>query len=77
MSNNDRLRVEIAFDGNQVLSVYVPPATADDLERALAGEQESLSFEAEDGSYTVLMRKIVYVKRLARESRVGFGASAG
>jgi hypothetical protein len=77
MSDNERLRIEIAFDGNQVLSVYVPPATADDLDRALAGKQESLSFEAEDGHYTVLMQKIVYVKRLARESRVGFGASSG
>jgi hypothetical protein len=75
MTNGDRLRVEIAFDGNQVLTVSVPPATADDLDRALAGEQESLSFEAEDGRYTVLVRKVVYVKRLARESRVGFGAA--
>jgi hypothetical protein len=75
MKNGDRLRVEIAFDGNQVLTVYVPPATADDLDRALAGDQESLSFEAEDGHYTVLVRKVVYVKRLARESRVGFGAA--
>jgi hypothetical protein len=76
MSSNDRVRVEIAFDGNQVLSVYVPSATADDLDRALAGDQESLSFEAEDGRYTVHMRKVVYMKRLARESRVGFGATA-
>jgi hypothetical protein len=75
MSSNDRVRVEIAFDGNQVLSVYVPSATADDLDRALAGDQESLSFEAEDGRYTVHMRKVVYMKRLARESRVGFGAT--
>lgn len=75
MSDSERVRVEIAFDGNQVLSLFVPPATADDLDRALAGGQESLSFEAEDGRYTVLMRKIVYVKRLARESRVGFGAA--
>jgi len=76
MRSNDRLRVEIAFDGNQVLSVYVPAAIADDLDRALADEQGSLSFEAEDGRYTVQVRKVVYVKRLARESRVGFGASA-
>ena len=76
MSSNDRVRVEIAFDGNQVLSVYVPPSTADDLDRALAGDQESLSFEAEDGRYTVHMRKVVYMKRLARESRVGFGAAS-
>jgi hypothetical protein len=80
MSSNDRVRVEIAFDGNQVLSVYVPAATADDLDRALAGEHESrgfesLSFEAEDGRYTVQLQKVVYVKRLARESRVGFGAA--
>ena len=75
MSSNDRVRVEIAFDGNQVLSVYVPTSTADDLDRALAGDQESLSFEAEDGRYTVHMRKVVYMKRLARESRVGFGAT--
>ena len=77
MSSNDRVRIEIAFDGTQVLSVFVPAATADDLDRALEAEQESLSFEAEDGRYTVQMRKIVYVKRLARESRVGFGASSG
>jgi hypothetical protein len=75
MSSNDRVRVEIAFDGNQVLSIYVPSATADDLDRALAGDHESLSFEAEDGRYTLQLRKVVYVKRLARESHVGFGAA--
>jgi hypothetical protein len=75
MSSNDRLRVEIAFDGNQVLAVYIPAATADDLDRALAEGEESLTFEAEDGRYTVQVRKVVYVKRLARESRVGFGAT--
>ncbi len=76
MGSNDRVRVEIAFDGNQVLSVYVPSATADDLERSLAGEHESISFEAEDGRYSVQVRKVVYLKRPARESRVGFGATA-
>ena len=75
MSSNDRVRVEIAFDGNQVLSVYVPSATADDLDRALAADHESISFEAEDGTYTVQVQKVVYLKRLARESRVGFGAA--
>jgi hypothetical protein len=73
---NDRIRIEIAFEGTQVLTVYVPPATADDLDRALAGAHDSLSFEAEDGRYTVAVTKIVYVKRFARESRVGFGAVA-
>jgi hypothetical protein len=74
MATSDRIRLEIAFDGSQALTVYVPPSTADDIDRALAGGQESLTFEAEDGRYTVAVGKVVFVKRFARESRVGFGA---
>ncbi len=73
---SERIRIEIAFEGGQVLTVQVPAAAGDDLDRALAGDQGSLSFEAEDGRYTVSVAKIVYVKRFARESRVGFGAAA-
>lgn len=77
MTSIDRIRIEIALDGQQVLSVLVPAQTADDLDRALASEHDSsYSFEAEDGRYTVLLQRVVYVKRFARESRVGFGAVA-
>ena len=77
MADNERTRIEIAFDGQQVLSVLVPQQTADDLDRALAGDHDSsFSFEADDGRYTVLVRRVVYVKRFGRESRVGFGAAA-
>jgi hypothetical protein len=75
MVDADRVRLEIAFKGGQTLSVSVPTMTADDLDRALAnGDGESISFEAEDGRYTIALRSIVFVKRHARESRVGFGA---
>jgi hypothetical protein len=77
MSENERVRIEIAFDGQQVLNVVVPTQTAEDLDRALAGDHDSsLSFEAEDGRYTVALRRVVFVKRFNRESRVGFGAAA-
>ena len=57
--------------------MLVPQQTAEDLDRALAGGQDSTySFEADDGRYTILLRRVVYVKRFARESRVGFGAAA-
>jgi hypothetical protein len=76
MADNERIRIEIAFDGQQVLSVVVPLQTAEDLDRALGGDHDSsFSFEADDGRYTVLPRRIVYVKRFARESRVGFGTA--
>jgi hypothetical protein len=73
MSTTERIRIEIAFEGTQVLNVYVAPQTADDLDSALAGGHESLVFDAEDGRYSIAVGKVVYVKRFARESRVGFG----
>jgi hypothetical protein len=77
MADTERIRIEIAFDGTQVLSVLVPQQTAEDLDRALAGDRDSsYSFEADDGRYSVVLKRVVYVKRFARESRVGFGAVA-
>jgi hypothetical protein len=76
MATAERLRIEIAFVGPQVLSVLVTAETADELDRVLAnGADGAFTFEAEDGRYTALLRRVIYVKRFARESRVGFGAN--
>ena len=76
MAEEDRIRLEIAFRSGQSLTVGVAPQTADELEAALAkGEPEAVTFEAEDGRYTAVVKMIAFVKRHARESRVGFGAS--
>jgi hypothetical protein len=71
----DSVRVEVAFDGGQILSALVTAAGADALERALdASSDGTIQLDAQDGRYTVALRSVVYVKRFARESRVGFGA---
>ena len=71
----DQVRLEIAFDGGQIMGALVSTASADELDRALAdGQDSSLTLEAADGRYTVALRRVVYVKRFARESRVGFGS---
>jgi hypothetical protein len=73
---DDRVRIEIAFDGGQVLATLVPVLEADDLERALAQSGDgAFSLEADDGRYTVSLRRVVYVKRFTREGRVGFTAA--
>ena len=73
MVADDRIRVEIGFDGGQVMGSFVAEQAADDLERALGnGSDGAFSFEAEDGRYTVSLRRVVYVKRFTREARVGF-----
>jgi hypothetical protein len=72
---DEQVRIEVAFEGGQIMGALVSLDSADQLERALAGNaQGALSLEAPDGRYTVAVHKIVYVKRFARESRVGFGA---
>ena len=73
---DERVRVEVAFEGGQTVSLMVSPTDADALEGALgADREEALSLEAEGGRYTVVLRRVVYLKRFARESRVGFGNS--
>jgi hypothetical protein len=75
VAEGERVRLELAFEGQQVLSVNVPAATAEELDRALAGDADgSFTFDAEDGRYTLSLSRLVYVKRFQRESRVGFGA---
>ena len=34
----------------------------------------SITLEAEDGRYTVALRRVTYLRRFAREARVGFGS---
>ena len=72
----ERVRIEIGFDGGQVMGALVPVGAADELERALGhGSDGSFPLEAEDGRYTVSLRRVVYVKRFTREARVGFTPS--
>ena len=68
-------RIEIGFDGSQIMSALVTAAAADDLEGALdAARDGTLRLDAEDGHYTVALEKVVYLKRFAREGRLGFVA---
>ena len=73
----EHIRLEIAFDGGQIMGALVSPASADELDKALAsGQDGSLTLDASDGRYVVALGRVVYVKRFARESRVGFGSGS-
>jgi hypothetical protein len=74
MPADDRVRVEVAYEGGQAFTALMPVEAADELERRLANAEEGIvSIEAEDGRYAVVLRRVVYIKRFLRESRVGFG----
>jgi len=72
---SDVVRIEVGFDGGQAMSILVPMGDADELERRLGeGTEGAVALEGEDGRYTVALRRVVYVKRFTRESRVGFSS---
>ena len=73
----ERVRIELAFERGQAFSALVDVAVADDIERRLKeGAEGTVDVEAEDGRYVVVLREVAYLKRYARETRVGFGIAA-
>jgi hypothetical protein len=74
VSAAEQVRVEIGFDGGQIMGALVTSTSADALESALAaGSDGALTLEADDGRYSVALARVVYVKRVTREARLGFG----
>lgn len=67
------MRIEIGLDGGQILSALVTNASADALDRALrAGSAGTAELQSEDGVIVLVLPRVLYVKRFARETRVGF-----
>ena len=73
---DERVRIELAFERGQAFSALVDVAIADEIERRLKdGAEGTVDVEADDGRYVVVLREVAYLKRFARESRVGFGTA--
>jgi len=70
----ERVRVEVAFEGGQIVGGLVAPEAVEGLRAALADESAVFDLETEDGTYVVALKKVVYVKRFSRETHIGFGA---
>jgi hypothetical protein len=78
VADTESVRIEVAFEGGQILGANVTAESADAIERAVAvGSGGSLPLDSDDGRITVNVPQIVYVKRFARDARVGFGIQSG
>ncbi len=72
---DDLVRIEVGLDGGQILSALVSAASADSLDAALrAGAVSTVELQAEDGVLLLVLPRVLYAKRYARETRVGFDA---
>ena len=69
------IRIELAFEGGQIIGATVQPDTADAIERAVsAGSGGTVQLDAQDGRLTVVVPRVTYLKRYPPGSQVGFGA---
>jgi hypothetical protein len=71
---SDSVRIEVAFAGGPTIAANVSPASADALEHALAsGAPGTHQLDTDDGRIAIVLGRVAYMKRFARDSRVGFG----
>jgi hypothetical protein len=71
---DERVRIEIGFVSGNTLVTSVTSTRADELQERLRERADQVvELEAEDGTFYVAIPHVTYLKRLARESRVGFG----
>jgi len=73
---DDFVRIEIGLDGGQILSSRVTTASAEGLDAAIRSSSEGATVElqTEDGVMVLVLPRVLYVKRFARETRAGFDA---
>ena len=75
MASGERVRVEIGFEGGQVIGGFVDTVSAEALERALHEDgPRVIVLDTEDGPYHVVVSRVSYFRRFSRASRVGFAA---
>jgi len=76
VASGERVRVEVGFQGGQVIGTFVSLETADQLERALHEDgPRVVVLETEEGPYHVVVPEVAYLRRFNRASRVGFTAA--
>jgi hypothetical protein len=69
------VRVEVGFEGGQVIGGFVSSPSADQLERALHEDgPRVVVLDSDDGPYHVVVPRVSYFRRFSRASRVGFAS---
>jgi hypothetical protein len=75
MAEQELVRIEIGFRGREGLTARIPVRDADALEERLRARDDGVvELQADDARYLVVLAQVLYVKRYARESRVGFSS---
>jgi len=75
VASNELVRVEIGFRGGEVLAARVAAKDAGALEERLRARDDAVvELETQDARFLVVLAQVLFVKRYAREARVGFSS---
>jgi hypothetical protein len=75
MASDELVRVEIGFRGGEGVTARIPVAEADALEERLRKRDDAVvELTTQDARFLVVLAQVLYVKRYARESHVGFSS---
>lgn len=65
-------KVEIGFEGGQVVPVRLDEAQLDDLRKALAGTDGSHEITYEEGTLILDLGKVIFLRITSNATKVGF-----
>jgi len=75
-ASNDKVRVDIGFEGGSTLTLEVTVLEADSLEQRLrSGDGGVVQIESGCGRLLVVLAHVLYVRRHSRGGRVGFSVA--
>jgi hypothetical protein len=73
MAATERVEVELGFESGGLLRLLVPMSDAAALVRAFGeGDQGVVAVDSEKGHVVVDLRRLAYVREVARDRRLGF-----
>ena len=73
MAGAERVEVELGFESGGLLRLLVPTSDAAELVRAFgAGDEGVVAVDSEKGHVVVDLRRLAYVREVARDRRLGF-----
>jgi hypothetical protein len=72
---SDAKRIEVGFDGGQVVSVRLDEAGMADLRQAVERGSGWHDLETEEGTFSVDLAKVVFVRGAGGSHSIGFSGS--
>ena len=69
---DQRARVDIGFQGGQVLALRLDQSVFDDLRKAIEGDRRFYDVDAGDSNVTLDLSQVVYLRVETEDHRVGF-----